>query len=118
MSYNALDEVIDRVNSQPKPLAFYYFGRSRKNRKRLLSETSSGTFCVNDCVLQFGHPHLPFGGVNNSGIGKSHGKYGFLAFSNEKAVLRQRVGLTTTKLVYPPYGKRTGFIVKMLKKFF
>ena len=41
------DEVIEKVNSQPKPLAFYYFGKSRRNRKRLLKETSSGTFCVN-----------------------------------------------------------------------
>ncbi|MEM6522741.1 MAG: aldehyde dehydrogenase family protein [Bacteroidota bacterium] len=116
--YNSIDEVIEKVNHEPKPLAFYYFGKSSKNRERLLRETSSGTFCVNDCVLQFGHPHLPFGGVNNSGIGKSHGKYGFLAFSNEKAVLRQRVGFTTTKLVYPPYGKRTRLILKLLKKFF
>ncbi|MEM1407414.1 MAG: aldehyde dehydrogenase family protein [Bacteroidota bacterium] len=118
LTFSSLNEVITRVNEQPKPLAFYYFGRSRKTRKKLLSETSSGTFCINDCVLQFGHPHLPFGGVNNSGIGKSHGKYGFLAFSNEKAVLRQRVGLTTTKLVYPPYGKRTQLISKLLKKYF
>lgn len=118
LTFSSLDEVITQVNEQPKPLAFYYFGRSRKTCKKLLSQTSSGTFCINDCVLQFGHPHLPFGGVNNSGIGKSHGKYGFLAFSNEKAVLRQRVGLTTTKLVYPPYGKRTQLIGTLLKKYF
>lgn len=118
IKYSSLDEVIMQVNSQPKPLAFYYFGNSRKNRKRLMRETSSGTFCVNDCVIQFSHPNLPFGGVNHSGMGKSHGEYGFLAFSNEKAVLRQRVGLTTTKLVYPPYGKRTHIILKLLKKYF
>ena len=73
LTFSSLDEVITQVNEQPKPLAFYYFGRSRKTCKKLLSQTSSGTFCINDCVLQFVHPHLPFGGVNNSGIGKSHG---------------------------------------------
>ena len=58
---------------------------------------------MNDCGVHFMHPDLPFGGVNNSGIGKSHGYAGFLAFSNEKAVLKQRRGFTTANVFYPPY---------------
>ncbi len=118
ITFDTFDDVIQTINERPKPLALYYFGKSSKRRKRLILETSSGTVCVNDCVLQFGHPNLPFGGVNNSGIGKAHGKYGFLAFSNERAVLKQKIGSTTTKLIYPPYNKRVKFILSLLKKFF
>ncbi len=118
VEYENFDDVIDIINRKPKPLALYYFGRSKKRRKKLISSTSSGGVCINDCVLHFGHPNLPFGGVNNSGIGKSHGKYGFLAFSNEKAVLKQRVGFTTTKMVYPPYTKRVRSILHLLKRYF
>ena len=118
IEYKNFDDTIDMINGKPKPLALYYFGKSKKRRKKLIRSTSSGGVCINDCVLQFGHPNLPFGGVNNSGIGKSHGKYGFLAFSNEKPVLKQRIGFTTTKMVYPPYNKGVRIILNLLKKYF
>ena len=114
----SLEETIEYINAKPKPLALYYFGKSKANRKRVLSQTSSGNVCVNDCMIHFGHPNLPFGGVNHSGIGKSHGKAGFLEFSNQKGVLKQRVGFTATKLVYPPYTGTTRKIINLLKKFF
>ena len=117
-TYNSIDEAIELINSKPKPLALYYFGKHASNRKLILNNTSSGAVCINDCVLHFNHPNLPFGGVNNSGIGKSHGKYGFMAFSNEKPVLKQRVGLTTSKTVYPPYNNRVRQIVNLLMKYF
>ena len=72
---------------------------------------------INDCVIHFGHVNLPFGGVNNSGIGKSHGYFGFLAFSNEKGTLKQRVGFTTSKLIYPPYSGFKKFVISVLKKY-
>ena len=101
--FGQVEEVVQYVNSKPKPLALYIFGQDKSFRKHILDHTSSGTACVNDCVLQFTHPNLPFGGVNNSGIGKSHGYYGFLAFSNQKPVLRQKSGFTLSSFFYPPF---------------
>lgn len=118
VTFSNLDEALKIINAKPKALSLYYFGKSGKNRKRILLETSSGGTCINDCVLQFSHNNLPFGGVNNSGLGKSHGHYGFLAFSNEKAVLKQRVGLTSTKTIYPPYTKAVQKLVDSMIKYF
>lgn len=118
VEYTSMEEAIQIVNSKPKPLALYYFGQRNKNKRMILNGTSSGAVCINECVLHFNHPNLPFGGVNNSGIGKSHGWYGFLAFSNEKPVLRQRIGFTTAKMVYPPYNNKVKSIVKLLTKYF
>jgi len=118
LTFKSLDKAIEIVNSKPKPLALYYFGRSKKNSKQVLKQTSSGGACVNDCVLQFSHTNLPFGGVNNSGIGKSHGYHGFIAFSNEKPVLKQRVGFTPSKTIYPPYTKRVSKLVDAMIKYF
>ncbi len=105
VTFNSVEEVIEIVNSKPKPLALYIFGNSGKFREKVLSQTSAGSVVINDCVLQFTHPNLPFGGVNNSGIGKSHGHYGFMAFSNEKPVLRQKSGFSSLYFLYPPYTK-------------
>ncbi|MBL7835417.1 MAG: aldehyde dehydrogenase family protein [Cyclobacteriaceae bacterium] len=117
LTYQSLDEIIQYINARPKPLALYVFGTRQAEITRIKKETSSGTVCVNDCAIQFLHPNLPFGGVNTSGIGKSHGYYGFLAFSNEKPVLRQRTGLTAFRFFYPPYTpgvqRMIGWVLKL-----
>ncbi|HEX6890441.1 MAG TPA: aldehyde dehydrogenase family protein [Chryseolinea sp.] len=105
VGYKDLAEAIKIVNDKPKALALYIFTNDSKLQEKILSETSAGGVCVNDCGVHFFHHNLPFGGVNNSGIGKSHGYYGFLAFSNEKPVLKQRGGLTTIQPFLPPYTK-------------
>ncbi|MFY0599862.1 MAG: aldehyde dehydrogenase family protein [Cyclobacteriaceae bacterium] len=116
--YDNLEAVINEINSREKPLALYHFSRSRKIQKKIVEQTSSGTVVINDCVLQFAHPSLPFGGVNNSGFGKSHGKFGFQAFSNEKSVLKQRRGQTMAKLLYPPYNSWKNKLIDTLIKYF
>ena len=116
--YNNLDEAIAFVNARPKPLALYIFSGRKKEQERILRETSAGGVCINDCGIHFLHHNLPFGGVNNSGMGKSHGHYGFLAFSNEKPVLKQRRGLTTIRAFYPPYTARSKKIMEWFLRLF
>lgn len=118
ITYDSLDEAIEYVNSKPKPLALYIFGKNNAEINRIKSETSSGSVCINDCAIQFLHPNLPFGGVNASGIGKSHGYFGFQAFSNEKPVLRQRSGFTAFRLFYPPYTPGVQRMINWVLKLF
>lgn len=118
LSYTDLSVAIDYINNRPKPLALYAFSKDKFTTNKILQQTSSGGAVVNDCVLHFLQNELPFGGVNNSGIGKAHGHHGFLAFSNEKAVLKQRIGLTASKPLYPPYGITGKRIIQVLIKWF
>jgi aldehyde dehydrogenase (NAD+) len=117
-TFSELDEAISYINGKPKPLALYYFGSNTTNSSRVIQETSSGNAMINDCVIHFLDLEMPFGGVNNSGMGKAHGHYGFLAFSNEKGVLKQRVGLNNATLLRPPYGAAAKKIVQSLIKWF
>lgn len=105
-SYKDLNEVISQVNNQLIPLAAYIFTKSRSNRKAFLNGIQAGTTCVNETTIQFAHPELPFGGHGNSGMGKGHGYYGFLEFTNQRSELKQRTGFTAAKLIYPPYNKK------------
>ncbi len=112
--YQSLDEVIEKINAKSKPLALYIFSDSKENIKTLINNTSAGGTCVNDVLIHISNPKLPFGGVNGSGMGSSHGFYGFKAFSHERAVVYQSA-IGFNHLVYPPYiGKE--WILKMLKK--
>ena len=112
--FSSASEVVQIINSKPKPLALYIFTGSNKFKEGILSQTSAGSVVINDCVLQFTHPNLPFGGVNNSGIGKSHGQYGFMTFSNEKPVLTQKSGFSSLYFLYPPYTNTMKKLVNIL----
>jgi len=116
--FQTIDQVTYLVNGKPKPLALYVFSNQKSFREKILTQTSAGSVGINDCVLQFSHPNLPFGGVNNSGIGKSHGRYGFLAFSNEKPVLKQKRGFSMAYLMHPPYTNLRKKMVDLMLRWF
>ncbi|WP_103925743.1 aldehyde dehydrogenase family protein [Algoriphagus boritolerans] len=118
LTFTKIEEAIALINSKPKPLALYYFGNDTQNSKKVIEETSSGNVVLNDCIIHFLHNNLPFGGVNNSGMGKAHGHAGFLAFSHEKGVLKQRVGLNNVTMLRPPYGIQAKKIIQSLIKWF
>ncbi len=118
MPYRSADEAIAFINGQPKPLALYAFGKETDKINYVLSRTTSGGACVNDTLVHIANPDLPFGGINNSGIGKSHGYYGFLAFSNERAVLFQNKRFNLLKQIYPPYNAKVQKMIDQLVRWF
>ena len=85
ISFKNIEEALSRINTHETPLAYYYFGRTRKGRK-IIETSLSGGACINDTLLHLGCQNLPFGGVGNSGTGNYHGYKSFLAFTHEKGV--------------------------------
>ncbi|RHY30228.1 hypothetical protein DYB32_004511 [Aphanomyces invadans] len=112
VSYIDLDAVIDFINARPKPLSLYVFSDNKQGVvDPVLAQTSSGSACVNDALVQITNGNLPFGGVGTSGMGAYHGKHSFRAFSHQKAVVRK-----TTKFDMPqrymPYTAASSRIIK------
>lgn len=118
ITYSSLKEAVKKVNSNSKPLALYIFSQSKSEQQQIEKATSSGAVCINETAVHFLNNHLPFGGVNTSGMGSTHGHYGFLAFSHLKPVLKQRNGFTSIKPLYPPYTKGVQRIMNWLFKMF
>lgn len=114
ISYNREEEILPIILARPKPLGFYIFSTRKVFQQKLTESVSAGAVCINDCVLQFTHPKLPFGGINASGFGKAHGRYGFLAFSNEKPVLKQKRGITMSSFLYPPFNNRVKRTINLM----
>jgi len=108
------------VNKRPSPLALYWFGKDKKNMRRILEETHSGGVTVNDTLLHAAVESLPFGGIGASGMGTYHGKAGFDTFSHQKPILEVR-GLLGSNILKgikparPPYGKNTERLLRRLK---
>jgi aldehyde dehydrogenase (NAD+) len=118
LSVASLQEAISIVNAKPKPLALYVFAEDAAAREQVLEETSAGGSCVNETLLHFLHPELPFGGIGHSGIGRGHGIYGFRAFSNERPVLTQKLKPSPLQFFLPPYSARTRRFIDWLLKYY
>ena len=111
--YRSLEEAIRFVAARPRPLALYYFGRTRIDVERVLHETHSGGVTVNDVILHIAQDALPFGGIGPSGIGHYHGRDGFLAFSKAKGVFQQ-ARVNGMGLFNPPFGNRFARLIRLL----
>ena len=108
--YDNMDEVLKEINSREKPLALYIYSKKKKNVEKIMSNTRAGGTCINHNGVHFYNTNLPFGGSNNSGIGKGNGWFGFEAFSNRRGVLKQNVP-NALELLTPPYN---GFKQKLI----
>lgn len=74
-------EAIARTNASRFGLGVSIWTGDRKRARRVASQLKSGTAVINDAVAHFGVAMLPFGGVNDSGYGRTHGKEGLLQFT-------------------------------------
>jgi len=116
VGYDDLDAELARLRTLPKPLALYAFGPGDRELEAILAVPAGGV-TVNDTLLHFVNPALPFGGIGASGSGAYHGRTGFGALSHEKAVVRMGP-LGTVPALYPPFGARARAAVTLLERVF
>ncbi|GAA0121083.1 aldehyde dehydrogenase [uncultured Clostridium sp.] len=114
LEFESLDDVIDVVNSRPKPLALYFFSKSESSIKKILNYTSSGGVCINETIMHVASLYLPFGGVGESGMGKYHGRASFDTFTHYKSVVKKGFSIDVP-LRYPPYNDKIKYIKKIFK---
>ncbi len=89
LTYENLDEAIAFISGRGKPLALYIYSNTQSNIDKILSRTSSGGVTINGFFSHYLENQLPFGGVNQSGVGSYHGIFGFKTFSHERAIYVQ-----------------------------
>ncbi len=107
-TYRAVDEAVDYVNENDRPLGLYYFGEDKSEQERVLTRTISGGVTTNDVIFHISMEELPFGGVGPSGMGSYHAIEGFREFSHARAVYHQpKIDIAKLGGFKPPYGKAT-----------
>jgi aldehyde dehydrogenase (NAD+) len=112
LTYRNLDEAFELIEGKEHPLVLYIFSRAKNVARDIIRRTRAGGTAINQTLVHFYQLELPFGGVGNSGVGKSHGFHGFQAFSNARGVLDQTLPFSAIELLYPPYkGKVKQFLI-------
>ncbi len=110
VAYDTLDDAIEHVNADERPLALYVFAQDEAVADEVLRRTTSGGACVNSAAAHGALPSLPFGGIGQSGSGRHHGIEGFREFSNLRAVFVRGEG-DLIEAFAPPYGPAAQAVV-------
>ena len=116
LRYTSLNEAINIIKSQPKPLALYLFTNNRSIKTKVTNELSFGGGAINDAIMHITNHYLPFGGVGDSGIGSYHGEAGFRTFSHYKSMLEKPLRFEPN-LKYSPHSESKLKWIKRLLKF-
>jgi aldehyde dehydrogenase (NAD+) len=113
LSYDEIDKVIRDLKTREKPLSLYVFSKRKSFTRKLLQDLSFGGGTVNDTVIHFGNPNVPFGGVGQSGYGAYHGRHSFETFSHKKGIVKKATWIDIP-IRYAPYENK----LKWLKRLF
>ncbi|MDA0728402.1 MAG: aldehyde dehydrogenase family protein [Bacteroidetes bacterium] len=116
LRYKSREERDALLAHHPHPLALYIFSQDSQNIDELMRSTRAGTTGINEVIVQVAQPELPFGGIQNSGMGRTGGLSGFRQFSNERSVVAQRSRFNILPLTFPPFNRRSLWLVRTVQK--
>jgi len=78
-------DAIRLANDSPFGLSASVWSRDSQRAGRVAEQLQTGSVIFNDTIAHFGVPQMPFGGVKQSGFGRTHGKAGVLQFTQPHA---------------------------------
>ena len=113
LTFDALDEALDTMESHPHPLALYFFSEDKAAQKKVLDTCRFGGGCINDTIIHLATSDMPFGGVGESGMGSYHGRVGFETFSHYRSIVDKKTWMDLPIR----YQKYTGLKEKMMRMF-
>lgn len=114
LEYESIVQVIEEIKKRPRPLALYVFSTNPKVVTKVINSLSFGGGCINDTVMHLANPHMPFGGIGNSGMGAYHGEYSFHTFTHYKSILDKSLS-PDVDTRYPPYKGKLKWVKKFMK---
>lgn len=86
MTFAELGEAVSLANDSNLGLTGSVWTRSRKTADWLAERIEAGSITVNDHMFSFIEPSAIWGGIKQTGMGRSHGPYGLQELTNIKFV--------------------------------
>lgn len=111
MPFSSLEQAVFLANDCVYGLTASVWTRSKRTASWLAERLETGTVTVNDHMFSFTEPNAIWGGIKQTGIGRSHGPYGLLYLMNIKFVSADFIR-KKSQLWWYPYGKPKPDIMK------
>lgn len=113
LTYDTPEGLLGIIQQNKYPLATYIFSQDREFQQWIIDRYSFGGGCINHCLMHQTNHHLPFGGIQESGRGRYHGKHSFETFSHQKSIYTGS-SMMDMGLKYPPYTSKKMYWIKKL----
>ena len=91
MTFTTEDEAIDLANDSPYGLTASVWTRDIARGRRIAERIEAGTVMVNEVVYTHGIAQTPWGGMKDSGYGRTHGRMGLLEMVTPKHIHVNRI---------------------------
>ena len=101
MTFGGVEEAISLGNDSHYGLTASVWTRDRKTASRLAEELEVGGVTINDHMMTFNEPKAIWGGIKQTGMGRTHGPYGMLEITNIKFVCADFTKKRTKQWWYP-----------------
>lgn len=95
------DEGVRLANDSPYGLTASVWTGDEREADRLARNLHAGSVFINDALIPSGAGESPWGGVKESGFGKTRGAEGLLNMTRTKHVARDRFGLRDAPVWFP-----------------
>lgn len=118
MRVGSVEEALELANASEYGLTFSVWTKNKKKAWELARKLHAGTVTINDHLSPAVAPEAPWGGVKQSGIGKTRGEMGVLDFTYEKHVNFDRFKMKRELFWYPYNEKLSRTMAKLLVKIF
>ncbi len=111
-------EAVELANDSHLGLLAYVFTRDRVRGKQLAESIAAGTVMINDVLATFGCPETPWGGVKQSGIGRTHSAHGLRDMCEIRHVNYDRFHLKREPWWFPYSDKNYHRMLKLTRFLF
>jgi succinate-semialdehyde dehydrogenase/glutarate-semialdehyde dehydrogenase len=110
------EEAVRLANDSHLGLMAYVFGRDRERTRRIAERIESGTVMVNDVLGTYAYPETPWGGVKQSGIGRTHSDDGLRDLCESRHINYDLLRPGKRELWWYPYSEKSFRTAKRLLK--
>lgn len=106
------DEAVGLANDTSYGLQASVWSRDGYKARTLAGRIQAGGVTVDDAMVTYAATESPFGGVNDSGIGRVNGEIGLKGYCHVQSIVLPRFGIRGSALGYPYKAS----MVKQLKR--
>lgn len=101
-----MDQAVELANDCHLALTASVWSRDRRAARRLALRLQAGVLTINDHLMSHGLAETPWGGLKDSGIGRTHGEVGFAEMTQPVCLVDERLPWLKRNLWWHPYDRQ------------
>jgi succinate-semialdehyde dehydrogenase/glutarate-semialdehyde dehydrogenase len=106
MKVKDMDEALTLANDSHLGLTGSVWSKNRRKAEKLARQIQAGVVTINDHLMSHGLAETPWGGVKESGIGRTHGAIGFDEMTQPQVIVHDILPFVRQNIWWHPHGKK------------